>query len=230
MIPVQVVDVIARLVDESHFGLNKRDLFAPLLADLPAVQQEMILDHVTISAAVSVRFWESVLGPLAEVERKAVVEAMNPFLPHNILLLQEIEGDRILPIWVGPTEGDLLALYLRKQPMTRPLTADLIKEMLALSGTQIIQAAVSKLHEQIFYGTLTIRLAQETDPVEIDCRPSDALVLATRLDIPIFVAAAVMDATSIPATHLQRDGDGPITFTGDGPLSTGQWRSLIAIA
>jgi RNA polymerase sigma factor (sigma-70 family) len=230
MIPVQIVDVIAPLVDESRLGLNKRQLLTSLLADLPAAQQEMILDHVTISAAVSVHFWESTLKSLAEAERKAVVEAMNPFLPHRVLLLQENEGERVLPIWVGPPEGDLLALYLRQQPMTRPLTADLVKELLALSDTQIIQAAVSKLHEQIFYGTLTVRLAQESDPVEVDCRPSDALVLATRLDIPIFVAPAVMDATSIPATHLHRNGDGPITFAGDGSLANGQWRSLIAIA
>jgi RNA polymerase sigma factor (sigma-70 family) len=226
MIPVQVVDVIARLVDESRFGLDKRQLFAPLLADLPAAQQEMILDHITISAAVTVQFWESALRSLAEKERKAIAEAMNPFLPHRVVLLQENEGERILPIWVGPAEGDLLALYLREQPMTRPLTADLVEALLVISGTQVVRAAVSKLHEQIFYGTLTVRLAQEPDPVEVDCRPSDALVLATRLDIPIFVAPAVMDATSIPATHLHRDNGESIAFAGDGPLTRGQWRSL----
>jgi uncharacterized protein len=116
---------------------------------------------------------------------------------HRLVLLKETAGERILPIWIGPCEGEWIAVQLMGKTAVRPLTFALIKNLLDLGSLTLEEVAVSRLHEQVFYGTLTIR-QENGRQVEVDCRPSDALTIALHLGAPIRVAAPVMAHVGIP--------------------------------
>ncbi|MEM7118026.1 MAG: bifunctional nuclease domain-containing protein [Chloroflexota bacterium] len=121
---------------------------------------------------------------------------------HHVVILQEKTGERQLPIWIGPCEAGLITVQVQGVEMERPLNYDLMKALLDVGQMQVKRAVVSKLHGKIFYGTLEVQTAdgQQTD---VDCRPSDAIVLALRLDIPIFVAPEVMETAGSTRAELQ---------------------------
>lgn len=121
---------------------------------------------------------------------------------HSVVLLKEKDGERLLPIWIGPCEADYIAVQLQKVETKRPLNYDLMKVLLDVGQMAVTRAIVSKIHETVFYGTLEVRTAdgQQTD---VDCRPSDAITLALRLGTPIFVAPEVMDTASSTKEELQ---------------------------
>ena len=113
-------------------------------------------------------------------------------LKKAVILLQDQGGRRSLPIWIRPTDLEQIAWAASAEamPLLRPLTVDLLETLLDAGGVRVEQMGVSKLHRQIFYGTLTI----ETDNgrQEIDCRPSDGILLALRKGAPLFVDEDVM--------------------------------------
>ena len=145
----------------------------------------------------------------------------------RVVLLQEQEGDRVLPIWVGPPEGDALALQLGGEAMPRPMTADLMARLVAAAGASIERVVVSSLREKTFYATVTLRTPGGAE--ELDARPSDALNLAVRVGAPIFVEREVMEQSGVAAadaaerlTGLEREW-----LAGqDEPEPAGEWRSL----
>jgi RNA polymerase sigma factor (sigma-70 family) len=109
----------------------------------------------------------------------------------RIVLLKERDGDRVLPIWIGPPEGDALALQLGGEAMPRPMTADLMARLLEASGASIGAVSVSSLREETFYATVSVHAGGES--TEVDARPSDALNLALRVGAPIYVEPGVME-------------------------------------
>jgi hypothetical protein len=110
---------------------------------------------------------------------------------HRIVLLKERNGERILPIWIGPHEADMLTIQLAEKSAPRPLTYDLILRLLETTKATVERVAISRLREEVFYATLVVRVNGQTH--EIDARPSDALNLALRIHAPIFVAPEVME-------------------------------------
>jgi RNA polymerase sigma factor (sigma-70 family) len=142
--------------------------------------------------------------------------------PHRVVLLKEKTGDRVLPIWIGPCEGDAIVIKLVDESMKRPISADLTKTLLDLGGVEIERVAVSRLHEQIFYSTLTVRTGNGRVPTEVDCRPSDALTLAVRMDVPVYVAGEVMGKAGISASE-----EGQYLMEKEPPPGTA-WQSLLA--
>ncbi len=138
--------------------------------------------------------------------RPEVEEARQPLRPdtppgfQRVVLLKEKSGERILPIWIGPHEGDMLKLQLAEKSSPRPITYDLMVRLLELAGVSVERVAVSRLHEEVFYATLWVRVDGKTH--EVDARPSDALNLALRLHAPIFVAAEVIDAQAVQPNDL----------------------------
>jgi hypothetical protein len=112
-----------------------------------------------------------------------------------VVLLRERSGERILPIWIGPHEGDMLALQLAGKSAPRPLTYELIARLLEMAKAAVERVAISRLHEEVFYATLFVRVNGQAH--EVDARPSDALNLALRLNAPIFVAAEVMEVAGV---------------------------------
>jgi RNA polymerase sigma factor (sigma-70 family) len=140
----------------------------------------------------------------------------------RIVLLRERGGERALPIWVGPPEGDAIAYQLGGEAAPRPLTADLMARLVAVAGATIERVVVNSLREKTFYGTIVVSAGGTSH--ELDARPSDALNLALRVGAPIFVEDAVMDSSAgeLPAV-LDRDVDERLSYETEEPT---EWQSL----
>jgi len=134
---------------------------------------------------------------------------------HRIVVLREADGGRRLPIWIGAGEGNALALRLRDATPPRPLTADLMTELVRVLGGRVERAAVTRLEEKTFYATLTV------DGQELDARPSDAINLAVRTGAPIVVAPEVLDEVGLGS-------DDELDCNAQVELPPGEWRSLSA--
>jgi RNA polymerase sigma factor (sigma-70 family) len=119
----------------------------------------------------------------------------------RVVLLQERNGERLLPIWIGPHEADMISLQLAGGTAPRPMTYELTARLLEALHATIERVAVSRLHEDVFYATLWVRTGDAVQ--EVDARPSDAFNLALRVNAPIFVAPEVMDACGVQPDKLQ---------------------------
>jgi uncharacterized protein len=115
---------------------------------------------------------------------------MDPVTNMPIVVLKDIGGSTILPIWVGIYEANAIALEIEKVSTPRPMTHDLIKTLLLGLGTGIRKVVVSELKDDTFYAV--IWLDRNGDLISVDSRPSDALALALRLDCPIYVDESVL--------------------------------------
>jgi RNA polymerase sigma factor (sigma-70 family) len=145
----------------------------------------------------------------------------------RVVLLKEKEGDRVLPIWVGPPEGDALALQLGGESMPRPLTPDLMARLVEATGARIERVVVSSLREQTFYASVGVRTRDGV--AEVDARPSDALNLAVRVGAPILVDPEVMDASGIAAADAgerMRALEGEWLESEETVDEPAEWRSL----
>jgi len=109
----------------------------------------------------------------------------------RVVLLKEQAGDRIVPIWVGPFDGDTLAMSLAGLSTTRPFPFDLMAGLLKVGSTKVEKVAVSSLREDIYYATIWVRTRNRVH--EVDARPSDAINLALRVEAPIFVTPELME-------------------------------------
>jgi uncharacterized protein len=125
-----------------------------------------------------------------EVEMKIRGLMMDPVSNMPIVVLKDVGGNSILPIWVGIYEANAIALEIEKVSTPRPMTHDLIKTLLLGLGTGMRKVVVSELKDDTFYAV--IWLEKEGELISVDSRPSDALALALRLDCPIFVDDAVL--------------------------------------
>ncbi len=125
-----------------------------------------------------------------EVEMKIRGLMMDPVTNMPIVVLKDVGGSSILPIWVGIYEANAIALEIEKVSTPRPMTHDLIKTLLLGLGTGMRKVVVSELKDDTFYAV--IWLEKEGELISVDSRPSDALALALRLDCPIFVNDAVL--------------------------------------
>ena len=128
-----------------------------------------------------------------EVEMKIRGLMMDPVTNMPIVVLKDINGNTILPIWVGIYEANAIALEIEKVSTPRPMTHDLIKTLLHGLGTGIRKVVVSELKEDTFYAV--IWLDKEGELISVDSRPSDALALALRLDCPIYVDETVLKSS-----------------------------------
>ena len=113
----------------------------------------------------------------------------------RVIVLREADGERYLPIWIGPFEAEAITIELQGLPRERPWTHDLMKSILQELEVSVSHVLVNDLREETFFA----RLVMETDGVEkeVDSRPSDAIALAVRLRVPIYVEEHVMDEVGI---------------------------------
>src|ERR1700693_6106015 len=125
-----------------------------------------------------------------EVEMKIRGLMMDPVHNMPIVGLKDINGNTILPIWVGIYEANAIALEIEKVSTPRPMTHDLIKTLLVGLGTGIRKVVVSELKDDTFFAI--IWLDKDGELISVDSRPSDALALALRLDCPIYVDDSVL--------------------------------------
>src|SRR3954464_3403519 len=125
-----------------------------------------------------------------EIEMKIRGLMMDPVTNMPIVARKEVGGAPGLPIWVGVYEANAIALEIEKVATPRPMTHDLIKNLLLGLDTQVHKVVVSELREDTFYAV--IWLERDGHIISIDSRPSDALAVALRLDCPIFVDEQVL--------------------------------------
>ena len=120
---------------------------------------------------------------------------VSPMNYQRVVILKEKGADRYLPIWIGPAEADAIAVKLQDLTVPRPLTHDLLRTIIDVLGGSVKHILVSDLHNDTFYAKITIQA--NGDAKEIDCRPSDAVALAVRAQVPIYVAESVLDKAGI---------------------------------
>jgi bifunctional DNase/RNase len=112
-----------------------------------------------------------------------------------IVLLKTAEGNKFLPIWIGHPEAAAILMKLQSQAPPRPMTHDLMSELLEQLEAQIVRITVTELRENTFYAQITVQ--QDGREIEVDSRPSDAIALAIRADAPIFAADRVIEESAI---------------------------------
>ena len=130
---------------------------------------------------------------MPEVEMKIRGLMMDPVSNMPIVILKDANGDSVLPIWVGIYEANAIALEIEKVTTPRPMTHDLIKNLLTGLDTRVHKVVVNELREDTFYAV--IWLERDGRIISVDSRPSDALAIALRLDCPIFVEDEVLKSS-----------------------------------
>lgn len=115
--------------------------------------------------------------------------------PHRVILLREMDSERQLPIWIGPFETDAIVVELQQVETVRPLTHDLLKTVIGELGGTVSHVLVNALTGDHF--TARVFIDQDGEMLDIDSRPSDAIALAVRVQVPIFVAKEVMEDAGV---------------------------------
>jgi hypothetical protein len=130
-----------------------------------------------------------------EIEMKIRGLMMDPVTNMPIVILKDVEGKSVLPIWVGVYEANAIALEIEKVTTPRPMTHDLVRNVLVGLGTGVRKVVVNELKDDTFYAV--IFLERDGELISIDSRPSDALAVALRLDCPIFVDDDVLKSSKV---------------------------------
>jgi bifunctional DNase/RNase len=112
-----------------------------------------------------------------------------------IVLLKTADGNKFLPIWIGHPEAAAILMKLQGASTPRPMTHDLVTDMLGHLDARVVRIAVTELRDNTFYALITV--AVDGTEIEVDSRPSDAIALAVRADAPIFAADAVIEESAI---------------------------------
>jgi bifunctional DNase/RNase len=127
--------------------------------------------------------------------REMAIEGIRVELPSNtpIVLLREVEGDgRVLPIFIGVPEATAIQLELEGEVPPRPMTHDLMRNILGELDVEVLKVVVTELVEKTFYADL--HLVRDGETTVMSCRPSDALALAVRSGCPVYASLSVLDA------------------------------------
>jgi RNA polymerase sigma factor (sigma-70 family) len=191
----------------------RRRLQGVLAAFTPATRKEKEMLEVEVRDVV------------VRVARNGGGEEPTLAMPNRIVLLAEKEGRRLLPIWIGPPEGDALGLHLAGVSAPRPMTIDLMAQLLEAMGGSVDRVVVTSLRENTFYAAVHIAGGAMQ---ELDARPSDGINLAVRVGAPIFVDEEVFEAAGFAAadeTALEIELTERCSKHGE-EAPAGEWRSL----
>ena len=145
----------------------------------------------------------SISADLTEVEVQIRGLMLDPVTNMPIVVLKDIAGESVLPIWVGVFEANAIALELEKTATPRPMTHDLLRDLARGLNAAVTKVVVSDLREDTFYATIWMQHVVEAglEQVTMDARPSDAIALALRWDCPIYVARKVLDNAQLTSTE-----------------------------
>jgi len=133
---------------------------------------------------------------------------------HRIVLLKELDNDRQLPIWIGPCEADAITIELQDVKVARPVTHDLLKSVIEEMNGRVSHVLIRALQDGVFHASLFID--RDGDLMEVDCRSSDAIALAVRVKVPIFVNDDVMDQAGVlPEADIQQPEEAPTDEEGE---------------
>jgi bifunctional DNase/RNase len=124
---------------------------------------------------------------------------------HRVVVLKDVDSDRYLPIWIGTCEADAITVELQEVQVARPLTHDLLKAAIHDMGGTVTQINISDLKSDVFFARILVE--REGKIIEIDSRPSDAIALAVRARVSIFVDEAVMEKAAVtPEEEMEGEG------------------------
>jgi hypothetical protein len=138
-----------------------------------------------------------------EVEMKIRTLMMDPSTNTPIVVLKDTQGPAILPIWVGIYEANAIMLEIEKVQTPRPMTHDLLKNVLLGLNVRVQRVVVNELREDTFFALIWVE--RDGQMMSIDSRPSDALALALRVDCPIFVEDEVLKNSKVSSTISERN-------------------------
>ncbi len=130
----------------------------------------------------------------------------------RVVILKEKESDRYLPIWIGPAEADAIAVRLQEVAVARPLTHDLLRSIIDALGASVAYIVVNDLANDTFFARIMLDIDGKS--LEIDSRPSDAIALAVRVQVPIYADEAVLDKAGV---KLDQEGQPLEQLTGEAP-------------
>jgi uncharacterized protein len=153
------------------------------------------------------------------VEMRIGALIMDPNTNTPIVVLKGLDSETVLPIWVGAFEANAIALEIEKIVPQRPMTHDLLRNVIIECGLKASRIIVTDLVDNTFYATIELS-DSNGDPVSMDARPSDAIALALRLDCPIFVQKQVLElsaASSQGGSSSEPSDDEPETPADDWP-------------
>jgi len=129
-----------------------------------------------------------------EIEVKIRALMMDPNSGTPIIILKDINSETMLPIWVGAYEANAIALEIEKIAPPRPMTHDLLRNLIVELGLKVDRVVVTSLRDNTFYAVIEMT-GDDGEPMRLDSRPSDAIALALRADCPIYVDLEVIQAS-----------------------------------
>jgi bifunctional DNase/RNase len=138
-------------------------------------------------------------------EMKVSGLTVDPYTNTPIVLLKDLEEKEVVPIWIGFFEASAIATQLEKVHLSRPMTHDLMKNLLDTLGVTVIKIEVTELRENTFFAI--IHLDMDGTHFAIDARPSDAIALALRTDVAIYVHEEVIKKSRKIDLHQQKEGE-----------------------
>ena len=112
-----------------------------------------------------------------------------------VVILQEKDGERVLPIWIGPAEASAIAMHLAGVKFARPLTHDLIRQLIVGLGGELRRVTITQVKDNTYFAELHIH--RDDHIIQIDARPSDSIAVALRLNAPIFTRDELLERSSI---------------------------------
>jgi bifunctional DNase/RNase len=130
---------------------------------------------------------------------------IDPVTNMPIVILRDEIGERTLPIWVGPVEANAIAMQVENVAPPRPMTHDLVRNLLTDLGASLTRVVISDLRDGTYYAYL--QLDRDGEVLYIDARPSDALALSLRTTAPVFVESSVMERTGSIDSSSEADND-----------------------
>jgi bifunctional DNase/RNase len=157
-----------------------------------------------------------------EIEVKIRALMMDPNSGTPIIILKDIQSDTMLPIWVGAYEANAIALEIEKIAPPRPMTHDLLRNLIVELGVHVDRVVVTSVRDNTFFAVIEMHNS-EGDKMVLDSRPSDAIALALRADCPIFVDMEVIKASRNTL---------PVEETDEPELASGEdeWPDVIGEA
>ncbi len=136
------------------------------------------------------------------VEMRICGLMMDPITNMPIVILKDLSSSTVLPIWIGVYEANAIALEIEKVSTPRPMTHDLLRNVLHSNGAWVERVVVSELKDDTFFAVVWV--SQNGELTGFDARPSDALALALRMDCPIYVKQQVIDSSRLSPTLVEK--------------------------
>ena len=149
---------------------------------------------------------------LIEVKIGALI--MDPNTNNPIVVLKGVDSESILPIWVGAYEANAIALEIEKIVPQRPMTHDLLRNLITETGLKVSRVIINDLRDNTFYALIEMANENEVTTV-LDARPSDAIALALRLDCAIYVEQKVLEISAV--SHSQTEAEESFPSSEDWP-------------